>query len=362
MRSIAFIIPNLQMGGAEKALLTLANLWVETADITIITFDSGGTFYKIDERIKIIPLHTTTNGMGILSPLLNAVKRYRYLPKIIKKISPDITIPFMDTSIVWTFFSRRYTKVPLMMVFQVTPTQSVMRSSFRLLIKKLYKTADAAVMLTHDMEAVFNRMNIALPAKKFVIPNPLTNDILYKEELPRADVILAVGRLADQKQFDLLIKMFHKIQPTKWLLWIVGEGENRKELENLINSHKLQSKVILWGAQKNVSKFYAGAKIFALPSAFEGFPVALCEAMANGCACVAFDCELGPADIIENNVDGLLIENQNEEKFIAGLLQLMHSPEDIARFSEKAKYFFNKVDIKTLIYKWEAAVDEVIRK
>ena len=350
------------MGGAEKALLTLANLWVETADITIITFDSGKTFFKIDERIKIVPLHTTANSMSFLSPLVNAVKRYRLLPETIKKISPDVTIPFMDTSIVWTFFSRFYTKVPLVMVFQVTPTQSVMRSSFRLLIKKLYKKADAAVMLTYDMEAVFNRMNIALPAKKFVIPNPLTDDIIFKEDLPREDVILAVGRLADQKQFDLLIKMYYKLQPTHWVLWIVGEGENRKPLENLIEGYKLQNKVILWGAQKNVSKFYAGSKIFAMPSAFEGFPVALCEAMANGCACIAFNCELGPADIIENNINGLFIEDQNVEKFLTGLSQLMNSPEDITRFSEKAKHFFDKVDIKKLIFKWEAAVEEVIRK
>ena len=133
-------------------------------------------------------------------------------------------------------------------------------------------------------------------------------------------------------------------------------------VENLIEGYKLQNKVILWGAQKNVSKFYAGSKIFAMPSAFEGFPVALCEAMANGCACIAFNCELGPADIIENNINGLLIEDQNEEKFLTGLSQLMNSPEDITRFSEKAKHFFDKVDIKKLIFKWEAAVEEVIRK
>lgn len=362
MRSIAFIIPNLQMGGAEKALLTLANQWVNTADITIITFDSGGTFYTIDERIKIIPLHTTKNNFGFLSPLLNSIKRYRLLPKTIKKIAPDITIPFMDTSIVWTFFSRPYTHVPLMMVFQVTPSRAVMRSHFRVLIKKLYKKADAAVILTHDMQPVFDRMNIQLPPKTFVIPNPLTDDIIFKDDMQREDIILAVGRLADQKQFDLLIRIFHKLQPTHWVLWIVGEGENRKMLENLIEHYGLQKKVILQGAQKEVSKFYAKAKIFALPSSFEGFPVALCEAMANGCACVAYDCELGPADIIENNVNGLLIRDQDEEQFTAGLSQLMHAPSDISRFSEKATCFFEKVDIKRLMHKWEEAVEEVLKK
>jgi GalNAc-alpha-(1->4)-GalNAc-alpha-(1->3)-diNAcBac-PP-undecaprenol alpha-1,4-N-acetyl-D-galactosaminyltransferase len=362
MRSIAFIIPNLQMGGAEKALITVANQWIKTADITIITFDSGETFFKIDERIKIIPLHTTKNNAGFLSPLLNSVKRYRRLSRTIKKLAPDITIPFMDTSIIWTFFSRPYTKVPLIMVFQVTPSKAITRSQFRFLIKKLYKKADAAVILTHDMQSVFDRMNIQLPARTFVIPNPLTSDIVFKGEMNREDIILAVGRLADQKQFDLLIRIFYKLQPTHWILWIVGEGENRKALEDLIVRYELQNKVILQGAQKEVSKFYAKAKIFAMPSSFEGYPVALCEAMANGCACIAFDCELGPAAIIENNVNGLLIADQDEEKFTEGLSQLMHAPADVSRFSGKARSFFEKVDIKELIHKWEEAVEEVLKK
>ncbi len=123
MRSIAFIIPNLEMGGAENALLTLANHWVNTADISIITFDSGKTFFKIDERVKIIPLHTTKNNMGFLSPLINVTKRFRMLPKTIRDLVPDVTIPFMDTSILWTLFSRVFIKVPVLMVFQVTPSR-----------------------------------------------------------------------------------------------------------------------------------------------------------------------------------------------------------------------------------------------
>lgn len=362
MRSVAFIIPNLQMGGAEKALVTIANQWIETADISIITFDSGKNFFTFDERIKLIPLHTTKNKMSVFSPLINTVKRFWLLPRIINKISPDITIAIMDTSIIWTLFSRFFTKKPLIMVFQVTPTKLIIRPVFRPLIKILYKTADAAVLLTHDMQKVFERLKIKLPAKIFVIPNPLSDDIIYKEDIHREDIILAVGRLADQKQFNLLIKLFHQLKQTHWKLWIVGEGENRKELENLITSYDLQNKVVLCGAQKNVSKFYARSKIFALSSAYEGFPVALCEAMANGCACISFNCELGPSDIIEHNIDGLLIEDQNEEKFLAGLSQLIQSPEDIARFSAKAKFFFEKVDIKKLVYQWEKTVEEVLKK
>lgn len=360
MRSIAFIIPNLEMGGAEKALLTLANHWVNTADISIITFDSGKTFFKIDERIKIIPLHTTKNNMGFLSPLINITKRFRMLTKTIRELVPDVTIPFMDTSIIWTLFSRVFIKVPVLMVFQVTPSKAILKLPLRPL-RILYKTADAAVILTRNMLKIFDRLKIKLPSQIFVIPNALSHEIVYKGSVYREDIILAVGRLAEQKQFDMLIKIFHQLQPTHWALWIVGEGPKRKDLENLIDNLSLQSKVKFWGAQKNVSIFYARAKIFALPSAYEGFPVVLCEAAANGCACVSFDCEVGPSDIIQHNVNGLLIEDQNEEKFLEALSQLINSPEDINRLSVKAKTIFEKLDIKNIVHKWAEAVEEVLK-
>jgi GalNAc-alpha-(1->4)-GalNAc-alpha-(1->3)-diNAcBac-PP-undecaprenol alpha-1,4-N-acetyl-D-galactosaminyltransferase len=362
MRSVAFIIPNLQMGGAENAMVTLANEWVQTADISIITFDEGTTFFKLDNRIKIVPLHTTGTKGGFLYPLINVVKRYYRLPRAVKKIKPDITIPFMDTSIMWAFFSRFFTRVPLMMVFQLTPSKAIMQRIFFPLRKILYKKAQAAVVLTNDTIDVFERLNIKLPAKTFVIPNALSTDIVFKEPVQREDVILGLGRLADQKQFNVLIKMFNQLQPTHWQLWIVGEGEKRKELEDLIENYGLQNKVKLWGAQKNVGEFYSRAKIFAMTSYYEGFCVALCEAMANGCACVSFDCEVGPADSIENNVNGLLIEDQNQGNFLAALQQLINSPADINRLSGNARSIIDKLNIGKIVNKWEAAVKETLEK
>lgn len=360
MRSIAFVIPNLEMGGAENALIILANEWVKTADITIITFDKGQTFFKVDERIKIVSLNSTEKKGGVLSPLLNGMRRLKRLPRAINKIAPDVTFTFMDTSIVWTFFARFQTKVPLIMVFQVTPTKSILRSLFRPLMKVLYQKADAAVLLTSKMEDVFNRLKIRLPRKLFVIPNPSTKDVIFKGEQEREDVILGVGRLADQKQFDVLIKIYSRLQPTHWKLWIVGEGRNRKQLESLIEEYNLQDKVVLWGAQKDVSKFYARAKVFTLTSSHEGYPLVLSEAMSNGCACISFDCELGPADIIQHQKDGLLIEDQNQEAFIAGLNSLINSPEDILRYSQNAKKYFEKVDIEKLVDKWNFVVEDVL--
>jgi GalNAc-alpha-(1->4)-GalNAc-alpha-(1->3)-diNAcBac-PP-undecaprenol alpha-1,4-N-acetyl-D-galactosaminyltransferase len=247
------------------------------------------------------------------------------------------------------------------MVFQLTPSKAIMRSLFFPLRKILYKKAEAVVVLTHDTPAIFERLHIKLPAKQFVIPNALPRQIVNTQNLPKEDIILGLGRLADQKQFDLLITLYYKMQPTHWKLWIVGEGEKRNELETLISSYGLQDKVTLWGAQKNVNEFYARAKIFAVTSYYEGFCVALCEAMANSCACVSFDCEVGPADSIENNINGLLIEDQNQEEFLKGLSHLINSPEEISRLSENAKNIINKLDIANIVRQWEDAVTDTLK-
>lgn len=360
MRSIAFIIPNLQMGGAEAALVTLANEWVNTAKISIITFDTGTTFFKLNPAISVVPLNSTATTGGALSPVLNVFNRYKRLPGAIKKINPDIVIPFMDTSIMWAFFSRAFVKIPMIMVFQVTPSRAIMSPLLFPLRKKLYSRAEAAVVLTEDTVPVFNRLNIGLPAKIFVIPNALNADIVLENPPPREDIILALGRLVHQKQFDKLIRMYNRLQPTHWKLWIVGEGDKREELEKLIGHYGLQDKVSLWGAQKKVNEFYGKAKIFAMTSAYEGFCVALCEAMANGCASVSFDCEVGPSDSITNNENGLLIENQNEEKFLSGISYLMENPAERERIAGNGRRIIDKLNIQTIVHKWESAVDDLL--
>lgn len=360
MKSITFIIPNLGMGGAENALVILANEWVKTANISIVTFDTGKTFFKIDERVKIIPLDTTKRE-GIFSSLANGFRRLRRLPVAISKTSPDVTMAIMDTSIIWTFFSRFRTKVPLIMVFQVTPSKPIIRSFFRPLMKILYQKADAAVLLTHTMEEVFKKLEIELPEQVFIIPNPVSKSSIFDGEVKREDVIMGVGRLRDQKQFNVLIKIFHQLQPTNWQLWIVGEGENRKSLEDLIQQYNLGGKVLLLGGQTNVSQYYARAKVFALSSSHEGFPLVLCEAMSNGCACISFDCETGPSDIIQHKVDGVLIEDQNVDSFVEELRGLIADPYQITEYAEKARNFFDKVNIEKLIYKWDDVVETVLK-
>ncbi len=359
MRTIAFIIPNLQMGGAERALISLANEWVETADVTIITFDEGTSFFKIDSRVKIFPLHSTSTSYGILSPVYNVIKRFFGLPKALKRITPDVAIPFMDTSIIWTCFAKLLCKVQVIMVFQVTPSHAILHTVLRPFRKLLYKRTEAAVVLTEGTFEIFDELKVKLPSRKYVIPNAINSDIINQDQIFRENVILGVGRLADQKRFDVLIELFDKLKVSDWKLWIVGEGSKRPELERMIGERHLENTVILMGAQKEIGRYYAGAKIFAMTSDFEGYPVALCEAMGNGCACISYDCETGPSELIEHNENGFLIEDKNEDQYLTFLIKLIQEPETINRLSTNARKVFDKLNVKKVLKLWEAVVEDV---
>jgi glycosyltransferase involved in cell wall biosynthesis len=121
--------------------------------------------------------------------------------------------------------------------------------------------------------------------------------------------LLAVGRLVHQKGFDILIEVFAQLatQFPDWELVIIGRGEDGAALQSRIDSHSLAGRVFLAGDVGNMGDWYEAADVFVLSSRFEGFPNALGEAMAYGLPVVSFDCDTGPRDLIENEVNGLLV-------------------------------------------------------
>lgn len=131
------------------------------------------------------------------------------------------------------------------------------------------------------------------------IPNPCALDGQETPRAAREKVVLAVGRLHEQKGFDLLLQAWQPIEAKhpEWTLRIVGEGPKRTELETQIASLGLKH-VCLAGRAEDMAKEYATASLFVLSSRYEGLPLALIEAMWSGVPCVAFDCPQGPAELL----------------------------------------------------------------
>lgn len=172
------------------------------------------------------------------------------------------------------------------------------------------------------------------------IPNPCSLDG-QEQPIPteKKKVVLAVGRLHEQKGFDLLLQAWEHIEKSypEWTLRIVGEGPKRSELENQIKELGLE-RAELAGSMSNVANEYAEASLFVLSSRYEGFSLVLSEAMWSGLPCVAFDCPQGPAELLGNN-RGWLVSNGDITALAKQIAYAIGHPEEAAQKAAQAKAY-----------------------
>ena len=198
------------------------------------------------------------------------------------------------------------------------------------------------------------------------MPNPITTPepVTATTQLLSAPSLIAVGRLHPQKGFDLLLKAFARIQAKypDWQMTILGEGPMRTELEALRAQLKLTNHVHFPGLVSNVRDYLDQADLFVMPSRFEGFPMALCEAMACGLPVLAADCLSGPRDIIEDGVDGVLVTTENIDALTAGLDALMSNPAKRQQLARHAPEILDRFGVEQVMGLWQEAIDRVIAR
>ena len=176
-----------------------------------------------------------------------------------------------------------------------------------------------------------------------VIPNVCSLDGQEIPMKPKKKTILAVGRLHEQKGFDLLLQAWKDVQRNniegtkEWKLRIVGEGEKRAELETQIKALELNN-VELAGRATDMLTEYTNASLFVLSSRYEGLPLALIEAMWSGTPSIAFDCPHGPAELLAGN-RGWLVTNGDISALSAQINYAISHPEEAAQRAWKAQAF-----------------------
>ncbi len=188
-----------------------------------------------------------------------------------------------------------------------------------------YKKLDAFVLLTEGAREDYEK-HLKGKVKLAKIPNS-ARELGGPPDLD-AKRVLAAGRLTRQKGFDWLIPAWAQVEAKHpdWELKICGEGKWRERLEAQIAEHGLKN-VALPGNCENMAAEMSNASIFALSSRFEGFPLILCEAMSKGMAPVAFDCPTGPAEMIRDGENGLIVPLGDIDAFAEALLRMIEDDE-----------------------------------
>lgn len=174
-------------------------------------------------------------------------------------------------------------------------------------------------------------------------------------------LVLGLGRLAREKGFDLLLEAFAQAGQGRegWRLAMVGEGPERGALEKQRRELGLDGRADLPGAVADVAPWLRRAELFVLASRYEGFPNALCEALAAGVACVAFDCGGIPGEIVRGGVDGLLVPPGEVDALASALARLMDDAQLRGRLAARAPEVLLRFGQKQALDRWEALLREV---
>ena len=189
----------------------------------------------------------------------------------------------------------------------------------------LYRNLEAFAVLTEGAKADYDR-HLKGNVNLVRIPNS-ARELGAPADLD-ARRVLAAGRLTKQKGFDWLIAAWAQVEPKHpdWRLRICGEGNWRERLEAQVEESGLQN-IELPGLCSDMEQQMSNASIYALSSRFEGFPLILCEAMSKGMAPVAYDCPTGPAEMIRDGENGLIVPLGDVDAFAAALDRMISDDE-----------------------------------
>ncbi len=191
------------------------------------------------------------------------------------------------------------------------------------------------------------------------IYNPIDIDAIEKQSLEpikeSGKFILAVGRMTDRiKQFDVLIRSYAASHlPEKNIkLIFLGDGPIQAELHVLAQSLQLEDKILFEGTKSNPFPYFKNALFTVLTSKNEGFPTVLLESLACGTPVVAFDCQSGPSEIIVDRENGLLVDNQNQEKFIEAINEMVFNEKLYYHCKQNAKESVTKFSLEKIGNQW----------
>ena len=365
--NIAFVISSLSSGGAERVLSLLANEFIKKGyQVFIITICKDEIFYILDEKIQIIEL----NLCGISTNKLEALKRnfkiVKELRKCLKIIKPSCIISFMNSTNIYSILANFHLKSKLI-ISEHIDYRFVKLSFFWSIQQKIfYRFSDTLVSVSKGVDQNFKYLNIQ---KRTVISNPVDTSILVKSNCnddstdieKYKDYMIAVGRLEHQKRFDVLIKSFSLLKDKSKKLLIFGNGSLKNDLLLLIQKLNLRHRVFLMGRVTNPYYVMKNALFLVLSSQYEGFGNVIIESMSCGTPVISFDCPSGPSEIIENEVNGVLVENQNVEQLAFQMQRLIDDKDLREKLSHEAIKVKEKYSIEKIANEWEDLIKKVIK-
>lgn len=364
------------VAGTERVMSDKINWLAEQGhDIVLVTYEQG------DHPISI-PLHPTVKFEDLnvrffklsVVPLFLKIWRYRQMKYLFKtrlqhlvdSVCPDVLVLTTYSINLIDIIADLKTNARIIMeshtaCYSVGKEFDYSSNPLMKLLGRIYdkcnyrhlKSLNKMIVLTKGDKADWSHYvdNVK------VIPNPLTYYPMNVPEKKNMHRILCVGRLNEQKGFDLLIDAFAIIASKcpEWRVDIYGHGEDKEQLLAQIKENNLEDRINIRVPVSNIYEEYQKSDFFVLSSRYEGFGLVLVEAMSCETPCVSFNCKYGPDEIIDDGVDGLLVRSGDVCELSNKMLWMITHENERLEMGRKARLSASRFRKERVMLEWEQA-------
>jgi len=368
-------------GGMERVIVNKANYLADVLnyEVVLITTDQkkGKSFYPFSKSIRHIDLNI--NYMDIAKRKwffqvyflyrIALVKHRKALTTVLMQEKADIVVSLSRDEKEFLYKINDGSKKVLESHRCLKPRASIefrrmksilqkARIIYRLLHEtRLPKYYDKFVVLTEEDKTFWSEKNNVV-----VIPNPLPFETPEKPDLS-AKRVLSVGRISIDKGIDRLLSIWSKVcvDFPDWKLSLIGDIVD-SELLTQIKELKIEQSVEIIAATRNIFEEYLKSSVYVMTSRFEGLPMVLLEAISVGLPIVSYAFKCGPRDVINDGIDGFLIEEDDENIFVKKLLLLMQDEELRIKIGVQAKINSERFSMENVMQKWHELFKELVEK
>lgn len=344
-KRVTFLISSLAGGGAEGVCVNVANGLAEQGwqvDLVVLHLNNAAYHDRVSDKVNLVVLdvnHARYAGL----PLLKYIRQVK--PKNVLVFNYELAVMLVMLRSVFRFKTRIIARNINTLSQNRNQAQGFWRKYVvKPLIDGFYCKVDHVINQCQVMREDLITLYPQLVEKSSVIYNPVAKHIEdYAKshdlsQVEKQDYLLCVGRLEKQKAFHYAIEGFAGVanEFPNLRLKIVGQGSMEQELRQCAVDLGVADRIDFEGFKKDMIPYYLHAKATVLTSLYEGFPNVLVESITLGTPVVAFDCPSGPREIIEDGVNGFLVEYQNVEDLKSKLIRLINSRLDFTTVNASA--------------------------
>ncbi len=366
LKRIIIFYPSFERGGVEIILMNLINFFLKKK-IQIILISNvpneklpkNGNFHQIKPKYKM--------NYAFSDRLGKAIQASRKLNKVLRNSNPKETIIFSLQSSAFAILISKIYKHSIVVRNAEDPIYSTIYGDNKLLslsaiISKLftYNLSDKIICNSIGSKKSLQKLMIN-KSKVISIYNPYLKKIRKKKKIQKQNYAISVGRLTKQKDHQTLVKAMKIVskKESNFKLLIIGDGDQRKFINDQIKRDNLTKNIKLLGWKKNLDRYYKSAKIFILPSLYEGLGNVLIDAVNFDVPVITTNCKSGPSEIIMKNKGGFIVPISDSEQIAKKILYCLknyklalkkayYAKKNILRFSEtknSEKYFKELVKV-----------------